>query len=336
MGLLRTKSFRYAAFTLIELLVVIAIIAVLVGLILPAVQSAREAARRTQCKNNLKQIGIALHNYHDIFNSLPFGSVHSSRYVPPYMGDTSEWSFLACILPQVEHSTLYSQLEVGNTPLVSALSDSRKLQLLRTHIPTYACPSDAGFKTLNTDRPLDTNSPAVTCCSGTIPVAGSNYIGCTGVDFDGAFEFSASANTFKRPVRFSDITDGLTNTIAVGERATGDVKGSGVRHGAGIWAGCTYPALDAYVPSGSGSGILADTFVTINFALRADSSSLHLEPAAMSSRHAGGVNFLMCDGSIRFINETIQSKAASPYDSATWSIYQFLGSRNDGQVIGEF
>lgn len=113
---LSVRSLRSRGFTLIELLVVIAIIAILIALLLPAVQQAREAARRTQCKNNLKQIGLAMHNYHDIFNTLPPGYI--SRFPNVIVsGEQGLYSWGAMILPQVEQANLYSVLNVGNTPL---------------------------------------------------------------------------------------------------------------------------------------------------------------------------------------------------------------------------
>lgn len=331
---------RALAFTLIELLVVIAIIAILIALLLPAVQQAREAARRAQCKNNLKQLGIALHNYHDIHNSLPFGAVHSSGYIAPYQGDTSEWSWLAVLLPFLEQRSLYTSIDVGNTPLVDVLNDPTKLGLLRTPISVFNCPSDAGFSELNEDRQLDGVSPASNCCSGTISIGASNYIGSTGIEFTGVFNFSASASTFSRPIRFSGVTDGLSNTIALGERATADIAGFG-KHGGGAWAGCTYPALGAGdatngLPSGSGDAFLASTYMKINTGQRADSDSIFIGAFAMSSQHPGGVNFLMLDGAVKFVNEDINAEMGSYWDPKTWGVYHLLGSRNDGRVLDEF
>ncbi len=135
-NLLRTRRTR--GFTLIELLVVIAIIAILIALLLPAVQQAREAARRTQCKNNLKQIGIAMHNYHDVFNVLPPGYI--SRFPNTIVsGEVGLYSWGAFILPQVEQTTCTIPLNVGNVRLEQNLGTAAGLLALQTPLPAFRC-----------------------------------------------------------------------------------------------------------------------------------------------------------------------------------------------------
>ena len=138
-------------FTLIELLVVIAIIAILIALLLPAVQQAREAARRTQCKNNLKQIGLAMHNYHDVYLGFPPGYMNTAPYHAngngPISGNYSQWVWGAMILPYIDQAPLYSRLQVGDIRLADALTAGGpydSTDLLATPLTAFMCPSDVG------------------------------------------------------------------------------------------------------------------------------------------------------------------------------------------------
>jgi len=198
----RTKR----GFTLIELLVVIAIIAVLVALLLPAVQQAREAARRSSCKNNLKQIGLALHNYHDTHTALPPGYVVQIDF-------RSSWGWSSYLLPFLDQAPLYQQLDVGSQPLATALTNANLLDLMQKPISGFRCPSDTSPEVNNEHTLRDVNDVEQ-------EVASSNYLGVhdgdywsnvTGEQHQGTF----FANTNRS---FRDYTDGLSNTIVVGER----------------------------------------------------------------------------------------------------------------------
>jgi prepilin-type N-terminal cleavage/methylation domain-containing protein/prepilin-type processing-associated H-X9-DG protein len=201
-------------FTLIELLVVIAIIAVLIALLLPAVQAAREAARRAQCVNNLKQIGLGLHNYHSTLDSFPLGASKSNRE----FGNNNEydswtqWSSLALLLPYVEQAPLYNAINFVYAPEQSdATSNVANSTVVLTVIRGFLCPSDGNAGKFSTN--------SYHGCYGT----SSGIGGFTG-DTDGIFGVWYSN-------RISAITDGSSNTIAYAEALTGDGRGSGWRCG---------------------------------------------------------------------------------------------------------
>ncbi|MHC5543130.1 DUF1559 family PulG-like putative transporter, partial [Singulisphaera rosea] len=181
---------RRVGFTLIELLVVIAIIAVLIALLLPAVQSAREAARRMQCTNNLKQVGLALHNYEGIHQRFPSARTNSPHY----------WSALAQLLPQVEGAPLYNAINFDHS---TAPNSRNKFDMANTTaisyiIATFLCPSDP--RTNRVAAAMGPTNYFAISGSGTMAKGSGN-----GVMFDGS------------QVRFAEVTDGLSNTVAFGE-----------------------------------------------------------------------------------------------------------------------
>ncbi len=203
---LKPRSPR-SGFTLVELLVVIAIIGILVGLLLPAVQAAREAARRMSCGNNLKQIGLALHNYNSAYNSLPAaaywkaGKMNSNA--PPIANGQRNYTWIAAILPYIEQQNLYNAMNF-NLPLLPQLLPNGE-PIVSKQIDSFKCPSDPGFK------------------GGANPhnLAWSNYAGAEGYDwwFRGNHPLSGvfDLNTY---TKFQDITDGTSNTVAVVEAST--------------------------------------------------------------------------------------------------------------------
>ena len=210
---------RRRAFTLIELLVVIAIIAVLIALLLPAVQQAREAARRSQCKNNLKQLGIALHNYHDTYNMFPLSNL------PSFCTGVQDWrntSFLVSILPFVDQSPLYNSYNFGfpfrgngsfnaNSPIPCDAPSIANSALANRSIPTYLCPSDASPKNPGGGTP------------------GLNYCGSAGNDIawlgNGNLVDQNGCINVSRTVNLRDITDGTSNTLLMGEVKIGGIPG---------------------------------------------------------------------------------------------------------------
>lgn len=317
----RHRGGRYHGFTLVELLVVIAVIGILVALLLPAVQAAREAARRAQCKNNLKQIGIGLHLYHDTYQTFPPGYVSDLRRLP---ADASNYSWCTFVLPFVEQESLHDALQ-PNFPqtLLQALNDPIKLALAQTPLKIYRCPSDTA-RDLNDDRRLD---PA----GLNVAVASANYMGNHGtpelcVDARGIF-------CSESRVSLAMVQDGTSNTFLVGERAMRDLRGTG-KHGAGVWVGGTR-RLGQTAPDDSPLSNHGSARVNMQTGKWVDKLG-NLPAFCFSSEHPGGAQFAMVDGAVRFISEEIDSQIADINNVRTWGVYQLLARRDDGQPIAEF
>jgi prepilin-type N-terminal cleavage/methylation domain-containing protein len=201
-------------FTLVELLVVIAIIGILVALLLPAVQAAREAARRSSCSNNLHQIGIGLHNYADVYQRFPPAAIWKRQRGggQPASGDQRNFTWIALILPFIEQRPLYEQINFSlplgaqGTPTFQVINDGTNTPISSKLVPTMVCPSDPGFQ----GGPENAHG-----------LAWSNYSGAEGYDwwFRGQHELSGVFN-LNTAVKFQDIKDGTSNTIAVCETST--------------------------------------------------------------------------------------------------------------------
>jgi prepilin-type N-terminal cleavage/methylation domain-containing protein len=327
-------------FTLIELLVVIAIIAILIALLLPAVQQAREAARRTQCRNNLHQIGIALHNYHDTHRVLPPGHV-SSVYYP--RTDSSVWGWGVMLLPQLDQSPMFNLLTPGNVTLGTALADPARVRGLQTTLEVFLCPSDPSQQ-LNFDRAI--TSPPL---QAGVRVSTSNYVAAHGLcawlfTSDPRLEGAFGHNT---RTQFRDVIDGLSNTILVGERAT-NVASTGstvVKAGAAVWAGANrsgqspfLPAFNTTLPSEWSDGVMALGYAPINTATGPLAGPMH----QYSSAHEGGAHFLFGDGSVHFLSENMHSRFSTQMvpngdfvdciSAANWGALQHLLGINEGGV----
>ena len=210
-----SRSRRTSGFTLIELLVVIAIIAILIALLLPAVQQAREAARRSQCKNNLKQIGLALHNYHEIFGAFPPGCVHSQTDTAAAGRAAYGWG--AFILPQLDQAPLFNQLDVNGRELHLLLQAASSRPLVQVPVQVFRCPSDTA-PGLNNER-LFTNK-----IYGDTAAATASYAGVHGTRWAWATDWlQKGEDPFgvfwpDSKVRLADVTDGASNVVMVGER----------------------------------------------------------------------------------------------------------------------
>ncbi|HBL47151.1 DUF1559 domain-containing protein [Gimesia sp.] len=304
-------------FTLIELLVVIAIIAILIALLLPAVQQAREAARRSTCKNNLKQIGLALHNYHETHRTFPQMHVESLRKVDHDIPTESYLSWSVMILPFMDQAPLYNKINM-NAPWRDASKTVLQPALVKTIIPPFNCPSDPmeGInKNIGSWGKL--NYPAIYSPCNIKP--GNT----TGSCYSGPFNNHT-------PTRLRDFTDGPSNVIMVGERTTED-RGSGA-----IWIGSelrnngnagnygNWPWCNAIVRTYQSAAATPDpsTIYLINGINNNDGLRYAW---SLSSSHAGGCHFVMGDGSVRFISENIDGDTLV-----------YLAAINDKNVIGEF
>ena len=343
-------SRKRPGFTLIELLVVIAIIAILIALLLPAVQQAREAARRTQCKNNLKQLSLALHNYHDVYNTFPPGSVlPKTAAITPYpptshnnnMARTAGWTWSSFLLPYVEQSAMYAST-VGVQPVMGrAVADPVMLRLLQTPLAMFRCPSDPG-PALNT-APSEshfryglTNAATDWYIDGAtagprVPLATSNYVG---MHHHRAHQINAGVWTYSGGFgpnssrRMRDITDGTTNTIAFGERA---YTASGALMHAAVWGGCAAAWHDDCID---------DAWATARSPVNPKQTAIYSSfsrQQGLSSNHVGGVQVGLFDGSVRFLSENLDFKmTGGDNTTAADSIYEYLISIDDGAVLGEF
>jgi len=331
------------AFTLVELLVVIAIIGILISLLLPAVQAAREAARRASCLNNLKQIGLALQNFHDSHGEFPVGSPSKScagyTQIPAWQ---YRWSPLAMLTPYIEQYNVYRSLNLdvplyGHTGVYygpgEGVHPDNQVPVSQV-IPFFYCPSDKEQKV----QPEFGTTNYLGCWGRSEPTSG----GTAAFDTDGLFNN-------KYAVRFADITDGTSNTAAFSESLLGPSGSSLMGHTlteenkelvmVQLWSPPISEANCSVIgsPASAFRGARwADGFVLYSayYHWRPPNSGVPdcgvVRPIralwiAARSRHPGGVNVAFCDGSVRFISDSI--------DLETW---RALGSRNGGEVSGQF
>ena len=292
---------RRSAFTLIELLVVIALIAILIGLLLPAVQKVREAAARLQCQNNLKQLGLSLHGYHDANGGLPAGYTASTSHPATAPG----WGWGAYLLPHVEQDNLFRQLDF--TKPVETQAGIRQV------LKVYLCPSDQPPATAF----AVTDAGMVTVC-----LAGpSSYAATVGDDASDVADPTGNGVFFRNSrVRFTDITDGTSNTVMLGDRAWADTQGmwAGVPTDAVCRAGPTNPWATT---TGAGQALVLVHNNWVNIKTDADGG---LDD--FSSKHLGGVNVVMADGSGRFVKSITA-------DGAERKAFWALGTRAGGEVV---
>ena len=340
---------KSSGFTLIELLVVIAIIAVLIALLLPAVQSAREAARRAQCVNNLKQLGIALHNYHDATSSMPFG--HG-----PF--GWNDWNAQTFLLPYLEQGTIYNTINFSNNISSAAPGNPQNVTSQKIQVAGYLCPSDTNRLTS--------------------PYGHINYVGCEGsnpqffgAQFDGLFGWvvnpypdasgdnKSNLGRSGRSLNFRDVTDGLSNTAAFSEKVMGIGNNNSTRdplipssniYQVNFTPTATNPenlpngyallckALNPLKTTPAGTEAAGNHYWTghpyagrYNHVMRPNTWAC-LYPingitngngaVPPSSRHSGVVNVLFADGSVRAVKTTIS-------ETVWWAI----GTRNGGEVV---
>ena len=330
-------------FTLIELLAVMSIIGVLIALLLPAVQAARESARRMQCVNNLKQIGLALHGYHNVNNCLPQGRLDvviptSTRPPRPLCGGDPDHSFLVPILADVEQGSLYNSINHN-----LSIFDFENTTIHATVVGIYACPSDPDSGRVRKGS-IDTEFIPFPV-PGFDRVVFTSYAGVMGWNYSDARPnertgcvpnpnaVAAADGSFNDlcPIRFASFSDGLSQTLIVAEKSTTILRGvtdprsSRITEEVGWWfLGDISSTLivNTYPPNAHKRTSSTDAFAWANSA---------------SSLHPGGVNGLMGDGSVRFIKETIDTTPVDPRrgypTTGPRGVWQRLATRNGGEVI---
>jgi len=300
--LLMTKNMR-RGFTLVELLVVIAIIGVLVALLLPAVQAAREAARRTSCQNNLKQLGLAMHNYHDTYRSFPYGHINSAASSTDV--NVSGLGWLKATLPYIEQDNLNSQWNYTQT-----YHSGTNLALIRTKISAFLCPSDPAISTWNS---VPNYNYACNYGNTNIARATVNSVAFQRSPFEHMGQVYSMAS----------ITDGTSNTLMMAEVRQGQVSGDlrGL-----TWYGSHSGFMTHYSPNTNSPDLLSSGFCkNTEMAPQGMPCAGGTHIFSARSRHPGGVLATLCDASVRFVPETV--------DLATW---RNLGGMADGTVLGPF
>lgn len=322
-----SRRHRRTGFSLIELLVVIAIIAILISLLLPAVQQAREAARRTACRSNLKQLSLAIHNYHDSYNQFPLNyALWNLKH--PMDGFSQSW--MVSLLPYIEQGPLYNEVDfnygVRNDPRDPGGNPGGKgnLAIAMTPVSVFICPSDT-HPGVMMNRANEHRNDIYWAVNNYKGVAGSNWcwgqwpvrtgvhaetkwgVLCNGMERGNGMFFFGNMNPCR--TRISEILDGASNTFALGEAVPAWSNHTWWFHANGASATCAIP-LNA--PPRPGSTLEEDvSFWPNNY--------------SFMSRHVGGAHFAFADGAVRFISEDI--------DLFT---YRSLATIANGEVTGEF
>ncbi len=289
---------KIRGFTLVELLVVITIIGILISLLLPAVQAAREAARRMSCTNNLKQVGLGLHLYHDTFRCLPSGwrAYNASTKLPSPLGEPG-WGWAACILPYLEQQNVAKTM-IHYEKSIAAPENAEVCAFL---LAVYRCPSDSGDPSFEW-KPDEAGGAAIAKLSTAnfIGVFGTEDLHKCGAVADGQLCTGNGVFFHNSSVRFADIRDGLSQTFLAGERTS--------RLSYSTWIGA--PSGDECSP-----GLILGT---ASYPPNSEQDDAH----NFSSNHPSGTNFLSCDGSVRLVSQSIETTA-----------YHALCTRAGGEAI---
>jgi prepilin-type N-terminal cleavage/methylation domain-containing protein len=337
---LRSGPGRARGFTLVELLVVIAIIGVLVALLLPAVQAAREAARRMTCANNLKQLGLAMNNYVDTLKAFPIGV-----QIPQWGNRTiGNWGWAPAIMPQMELGNLAEQALYGKVPMTVALNNStgQPLQAMQQRINAFRCPSGVNPAShLNTTFKIEGKELAL-----------SNYVANNGsysfrsrlgnlaqdASVDTGFNNGMFAEVGNNPNhngpglrRLAEVTDGTSNTILLGERSWQTFK---VDYSAAVVWGMLGHVAAAGADGDGYLFILGCGWVHLNSVAKPYNANPN-HRRGFSSNHPGGAQFVLVDGSTHFLNENIDHNDATSSSQVT-STYSKLLAADDGGTVNAF
>ncbi|MDB5338670.1 MAG: hypothetical protein JWN70_4289 [Planctomycetaceae bacterium] len=309
---------RSSAFTLIELLVVIAIIAVLIALLLPAVQQAREAARRSQCRNNLKQWGLAMHNYHDTVTAFPFAT---AGY--PTNGNFPRHTWIVSLWPYIEQGNLYNayNFSLGFHQSPNAVASSMS-GVIANKVPLYYCPTSPGAQIWKGDvtwraRPHYVVSWGNGSASTTTATTRAMF---------GILTNTAPLNPYS--ARMRDITDGTSNTMMMSEIRVPADESSNDSRGDVFNDDLAYASFAFYTVNGPNSSVadsIANCPGTGSTIPRAPCDNGGSKQLAARSDHVGGVHVLMADGAVRFVSDNI-----------SMTIWQAVGSASGGEIVGEF
>ena len=336
-----TPRCGYLGFTLVELLVVIAIIGILIALLLPAVQAAREAARRSQCSNQLKQLALAMHNYESTYKCLPPGCL-------PRNAEGALCSWIFRIVPYIEQSAAYDQATFVNTNWTGqSLIDRNAWLKAKLRVATITCPSNsmAMLKTESTTQATQDGPPTV---PSSIQVQVSDYAGIAGTYYNPADMTTApipnaaaiygGRSTFNgvlasvghtllpQPITFAAITDGTSNTACIAEESSPYIEANGNERDcrASNWAG------GAWCGGLGGDTDWWHNVTVVRYPINwngaaADYCPGYIRHTIIRSSHPGGAQVALADGAVRFVSETVD-----------FTTFMRLCSRNDRQPIGDY
>jgi prepilin-type N-terminal cleavage/methylation domain-containing protein len=347
------RKFTRQGFTLVELLVVIAIIGILVGLLLPAVQAAREAARRMQCSNNLKQIGLAIHNYESAYKRYPIGTVDddAKEATPRRLweaGNHRKGTVLVKLLPYVEQGPLFNSIDFrfdveAQLNATAPYDTAGRVNMRNVSMSVYRCPSDGtsgrvlsqqnhlynyslsiGNNNMDSNGgwcaqfPSNTHATRPATLGGNLFLNGGNGHGWSG-PYSRSDNISGVISRCDWSAKFADLTDGTANTIAGGEILPSchdhHRGGGGWYNSNGQWTATT-PRINFNTCNKMG---------VVDNANNCNDFRVWMTSGGFKSDHTGGAQFVLGDGSVHFLS-----------DSIDYLTYQQLGSRNDGEVAGNF
>ena len=344
---MKMSQVRTRGVTLVELLVIISVILIVTALLLPAVQAAREAARRANCSSNLRQLSSAVISYHDIHGSFPLGEMllYDSRYMnssskcSPWIEDKS---YLISILPLIEQNNLYNHYNMDVT-----VYGYENRTTIGSTISVFSCPSDVMSGVRRSGHPLARLIPLTVTDSTTVEeVASTSYAGCHSSGIILAFPEpplncrvsparARAANgciTDVGPISIASVIDGTSHTLLIAEKATSTLLPFQSLVEA---LGANYFEESGWWFSGAMGDSLFTSFYPPNAYLRTSPMTHHAWTWSASSLHPGGINVAMGDGSVRFVKESIESLIPNAKQGIVGGVWQKLATRNGGEVMSD-